>query len=150
MQGASQVGELSIKPDAAEFRVASEWLSRTAAAQGVPQAPIERLDLCLNEALANAVSYGGEAALTAALHITLSLHQSDAQQSREAIVSLSDAGTPFDPTTAEAKPRPIDLASAELGGHGLIILRTLADSLSYAYRDGRNIISFGVRWANNQ
>jgi serine/threonine-protein kinase RsbW len=147
MQSATKLGELTIKPDAAEFRVASEWLTREASATGIPQERIELLDLCLNEALANAVSYGGEPALSAELNITLSVNDHADFDSREVVVTLSDAGVPFDPTTAEAKPRPLDLASAELGGHGLVILRSLADSLSYAYQGGRNVISFGVRWA---
>ncbi len=128
----------------AHFRTASAWLVEAASHRAVPGDVIDRLELCLNEALANILSYAGPCALTEPIGLTFRRTVVGARQ--EAIVTVSDSGEAFDPTTAQAKSRPVSLATAEPGGHGLIIIRKFADSLEYSYRDHHNVLRFGVRW----
>src|SRR5690349_19582107 len=50
-------------------RSASAWLASRAAAHGVPDAEIRRLDQCLDEALANAIQHGGGEAVASPLQL---------------------------------------------------------------------------------
>jgi serine/threonine-protein kinase RsbW len=143
--GDETVATLVIPLTAEEFRHASTWLAEVANQNNVPDEVIESLDLCLNEALANVLSYGGTG--SAAAPITLSFqNQFVGQSERLAVVCIEDSGSAFDPTSAGAKPRPQSLSTAELGGHGLVIIRAFADQLEYEYRNQRNVLRFAKRW----
>ena len=136
--------DLSIRAETGEVRRASAWIEQTCRERGVPKNESGRLDVCLNETLANILAHGGEAALSAAILLHLEVNHD--KSASEAIVTVSDAGAAFDPLAAPPWMPPKILAEAELGGLGLMMIRSSADSLRYRYLDGRNQLSFGVRW----
>jgi anti-sigma regulatory factor (Ser/Thr protein kinase) len=140
--GVYPIAEIAIPADAGAFRDASNWLAEAARSRGIPDQLIERLDLCLNEALANVLAYGGPTAHAESIRLSI-----QKTTDHEAVVAVEDAGIPFDPTAAEAKPRASSLATAEAGGHGLLIIRSFADFVTYQLKNQRNILRFGVRWA---
>ncbi len=127
-----------------EFRRASVWLAEIGGKQGVPTEQIARLDLCLNEALANVVDHGGSTVLddSIRLHFKLSNH-ADVQQ---ASITLIDSGTRFNPLEMEDKPMPLLLEDAKAGGLGVTMIRNFSDELSYQYIDGCNNLTFSVSW----
>lgn len=143
------VAELSIPADTCEVRRASAWLEIACLERGVPPDEIDRLDLCLNEALANVIDHGGAAtqSFPIRLHLDIAHHN---QITNEATVTISDSGAPFDPLAALPKSRPKSLAEAEPGGLGLMMIRNFSDSLRYLYGEGRNQLSFSVRWSKVQ
>lgn len=53
-------------------------------------------------------------------------------------VELTDTGRPFDPTAAPPPP-PLTIDSA-IGGRGIHLVRSLAESMSYRREGGRNIL----------
>jgi serine/threonine-protein kinase RsbW len=138
------VAELSIRANAAEARRASMWLERTGVECGVPAEQLGRLDHCLDEALANIIAYGGASARSCAIDLQFKARRGP--QGREAVVTVSDAGTAFDSLAVQLKPRPRTLAEAEPGGLGLIMIRNFADSLLYRHSEGRNHLTFAVHW----
>jgi anti-sigma regulatory factor (Ser/Thr protein kinase) len=144
---ANPIENLSISSDPGEVRSASEWLEKICLERGVPAGEISRLDLCLNEALANVISHGGEAVRSST--ICLHLEVKRVQNFSEAELMVADVGVAFDPIAAPPKPRPTTLAEAEPGGLGLLMMRSLSDNLSYCYSNGRNQLTFSVRWANS-
>ena len=56
-------------------------------------------------------------------------------------LSFIDSGTPFDPLAKPdpAKNRPF--SQAKKGGLGIFIIKRMMDEVSYAYEDGRNILT---------
>ena len=63
------------------------------------------------------------------------------EQSRTVTFHMSDKGVPFDPLK---KPDPDITLSAEkreIGGLGIFIAKKTMDSLSYAYKNGENILT---------
>lgn len=131
--------ELHIRPAVADVRLASEWLARECA--GVPGEALGRLELCLNEALANVIAHGGVSA--AAQSIALRVRQDIG----EAAVSITDAGPAFDATSAALKEPAHSLADATPGGLGLLMMRKFSDALTYHRVDDKNILTITVRWA---
>jgi anti-sigma regulatory factor (Ser/Thr protein kinase) len=141
------IAEAAIRADAKEVRQASEWVGRACSERGVPLDEIGRLDVCLNETLANILAHGGEAAQAAPVLLRLEVrHGTD---SGEAVLSVSDTGDAFDPLTFSVHGRPRTLAEADPGGLGLLMIRSSADSLDYHRLDGRNHLSFGVCWSGS-
>ena len=148
MPAADPVSELSIDPDSSQFRRASDWLGQMGCELGVPAEQITRLDICLNEVLANVLDHGGASARSAPIGLRLAWRRDP--DGAEAALTVTDAGTAFDPLAVSPRPRPRTLAEATPGGLGLLMVRANADSLSYAYAEGRNQLTFGVRWSRVQ
>lgn len=138
------IAEFSIRADAVEVRRASTWMERTCRDNAVPASAIERLDICLNETLANIIMHGGDEALVAPVLLHLDVRRDG--RAAEATLTVSDSGTAFDPLAAATGRPPATLSEAEPGGLGLTMIRSAADTLDYRYSEGRNRLSIGVSW----
>lgn len=136
--------ELCAPHDARELRQASAWLNEHGSKHDIPAEQLDRLDLFLNEALANIIDHGGDTALAAPIF----LHFDIAQLSglHEATIKISDAGIAFNPLTYSPPPAPLSLDEAMPGGLGIPMIRNLADDLRYQYQDNCNHLAFVVRW----
>ncbi|MBF7728758.1 ATP-binding protein [Pseudomonas sp. N040] len=141
---AEAVATFTIQAVAAEIRNAACWVSSVGEEFGVPAEQLNCLDICLNEALANVLEHGGSAARAAPIRLDFAVRQAAA--SREAAITVSDEGTACDPLGLPSRTRPQSLAEAEPGGLGVSMMRTFADALSYRYSEGRNQLTFAVRW----
>jgi len=136
--------ELSAPHDARGLQRASQWLKEHGTARSIPPDQLDRLDLFLNEALANVIDHGGPAALAAPIELQFDFSRLSGLD--EATITLVDAGTPFDPLSHSPRPTPRSLDEAIPGGLGIPMIRSLADDMSYAYRDNHNHLAFTVRW----
>jgi serine/threonine-protein kinase RsbW len=135
---------LTIRPDAQALSQASTWLTEHCQRQGVPEAQIQRLDLCLNEVLANLIEHAGPGIQRAG--VDLELHLRCRQGEGQAALVVGDGGEPFDPLAFSPRPVPRSLEQAEPGGLGLVMLRSFSDELDYRRADGRNELRIGVHW----
>jgi sigma-B regulation protein RsbU (phosphoserine phosphatase) len=140
----SRPDELTIGAGSAEVRRAVEWLEAACRRRGVPQAPADRLALCLHEALANVITHGGGSALAAPIGLALEVGRGP--DGIVASITVSDAGTAFNPLALPPKAPPETLDAASPGGLGLVMIRRCADWLDYRHEDGRNRFTFGARW----
>ena len=137
---------LSLKATENAVRRASAWLSTACNDRGVPPSEISRLEICLNEVLANIIMHSGCSELSPLIEIDLEFQT--VRGTSQATVIVVDGGKAFDPLVVSPRPRPRSLADAEPGGLGLIMIRSNADNIAYRRRDGRNEFSFGVIWAD--
>ena len=144
----SQAGEieetLSIAAEAGEFSRATAWLESICNERGVPVDERYRLDICLNEALANVLAHGGSAAL--GVPICLRLGISGGLEAGRASLTLNAGGVPFDPASHRTRPSPRTLEEAEPGGLGILMMRTNADRIAYERLGETNCTTFLVRW----
>lgn len=136
--------ELCISLSSTEVRRASEWLAACARQRGIPTREEQRLEICLNEALANILAHGGSAAQAAPVQLQLVTRVDSAAGS--ASITVCDAGPAFNPLTVPPSPRPETLAEATAGGLGLAMIRRCADWLDYRRSGELNQFVFGVRW----
>ena len=138
------VATISIRADSTEAQRASTWLSEAGSARGVPADSLGRLDLCVTEVLANVIAHGGAGASASPIHLRLEVSRS--VSGGAVSVTVSDAGTAFDPLKVIPKARPRTLAEAEPGGHGLTLLRRFSDTLEYSRSEGQNHLTIRVHW----
>lgn len=136
--------ELIAPHNSGGLRRASEWLKDRGDRCGIPAAQLDRLDMFLNEGLANVIEHGGPTALASPISVHLSF--APLPGIHEATVAIVDAGVPFDPLAYSPRPLPKSLDEAIPGGLGIPIIRSLADDLAYRYQDNRNHLAFTVRW----
>lgn len=140
----AEVCSLSIGADPSEFRRASAWLEECGRAQAVPAADIARLELCLNEALANVLKHGEAGVGQSGIGLALTLSRSGGTHT--ARLTVTDAGTRFNPLDHVTRSRPASLEEAEPGGLGIAMMHIHSDTLDYRYLDGRNQLEFSVSW----
>ena len=100
--------------------------------------------MCLDDALANVLAHGGPTALSNPIRLLFEMHVDPG--SRTASVTLSDAGTAFDPVSAPDPALPKTLDEAVPNGRGLQMIRASSSVLRYRREDGRNHLTFGTRW----
>jgi anti-sigma regulatory factor (Ser/Thr protein kinase) len=136
--------ELTITAAGAEVRRATEWLATTCRQRDVPQAPVERLVLCLHEVLANVITHGGRTALAAPIRMLLEVRLDP--QCGQASVTVTDAGVAFNPLSVPDRILPKTLAEASASGLGLVMIRRSSDWLDYRHENGHNHLTFGARW----
>jgi serine/threonine-protein kinase RsbW len=142
--GPSPAATLSIRPDAEGIRRSSLWLSASCTDRAVPSEQIDRLDLCLNEVLANVLDHAGAGALDQPVELALRVNEETDHGSARLVVS--DGGEPFDPLIFTPAAVPRSLAEAVPGGLGIRLVRNFSDDLSYARVAGRNVLTMQVRW----
>ena len=124
---------------------ASEWLEATCRQHGVPREQVDRLLLCLDDALANVLEHGGPTALSRPIGLLFEMR--DDPESWTASVTLSDAGPAFDPVSAPDNALPKTLDDAQPNGRGLQMIRASSSLLRYRREDGLNHLTFGTSWA---
>jgi anti-sigma regulatory factor (Ser/Thr protein kinase) len=129
---------LAINADRSDVRIAAEWLHQITHQFEVPQNKVIALDQCLDEVLMNIVMHGGLSATQSPVQLSFQSFPSMAE------ITVSDSGKAFDPVNAPTKAKPLSLEEAEPGGLGLSIIRGLSNRLDYQFKEGRNILTFGV------
>jgi anti-sigma regulatory factor (Ser/Thr protein kinase) len=61
----------------------------------------------------------------------------------ELVVVIADDGIAFDPLARPAAVPAADLASAEIGGLGIALMREFSSRISYVRADDRNLLEMG-------
>jgi serine/threonine-protein kinase RsbW len=90
------------------------------------------LQLCLEEAVANVIMYGG--AQDDRLEIAVELERNDGTL----VARIEDTGQEFDPTKVPPPAMARSLAEAKVGDRGIHLVRSFASGMDYERRDGRN------------
>jgi anti-sigma regulatory factor (Ser/Thr protein kinase) len=142
MHPAPHHAELTLQASLAQIGVAQEWLHDQTEHCAVPPEQVMKLDICLDEVLANVVMHAGESAEP----IVLTLECTPLTANTQATLTVSDAGAPFNPLAHTPKDLPTSLEDATVGGLGIRMVRSYAQELCYRYADGRNHFSFGLSW----
>ena len=54
---------------------------------------------------------------------------------------IIDSGTPFDPTASGDVDTTLSAEERQIGGLGIFLVRQIMDTVSYEYKDGKNILT---------
>lgn len=134
---------LVLAPDAQAIPLATQWLQGIATHEGWSQQVCLGLVVSLDEAVANIVSY---AFPTPPAHgdvpsIALSCRSED----NRILLEVSDNGQPYDPTQATPPPLAGSVDEAQLGGHGLRLMRHYLQDLVYRRHGNWNHLTLVAR-----
>jgi anti-sigma regulatory factor (Ser/Thr protein kinase) len=92
------------------------------------------LQLCLEEAVANIVMYGG-APEAAAIAIEI------AHSGGIVKATVEDSARPFDPTQVPPRQQPTSLDETRVGELGVHLIRQYSSEMRYERRDDRNLLT---------
>lgn len=118
-----------------ELRRVSEWVRAFARERRLERQFARGLELAVNEALTNIMSYayrdGGPHDIVVELHA----------QADRIRVEVEDDGVPFNPLAVPAQEPEEDLEKSRPTGRGITLMRGFMDQLQYARRDGKNVLT---------
>lgn len=130
-----KLAETSFPVTADTVARALAWLDATGERQQWPTRTTFKLRLCLDETLTNVVMHGySGAAAVATPCVRLRLHQ----EGRRLVLELLDNGVAFDPTAQASRELDASLDDAQIGGHGLRLLRHYLEDIRYERCEGWN------------
>lgn len=123
---------LDLTPELAEIERLNVWYDELCTEAALDATVAADMKLCLNEAVANVISYGqiSLGKITCTISIGPKLVE----------VMLSDPGIPFDPTQAPVATAMDGLETAQIGGFGIKLIRETAREINYRREDGRNVL----------
>ena len=120
------------------------FLEALCEATGCNPAVSFNLNLALEEAVVNVIEY---AYPKDGKEYTFTLNV-QAQQQNGAILltfTLTDQGTPFDPTQKDDVDTTLSAQEREIGSLGIFLVRQLMDDVSYQYVNGSNVLTMTKR-----
>jgi anti-sigma regulatory factor (Ser/Thr protein kinase) len=107
---------------------------------GVPPAAIGHLNLALDEAMTNTITYGWPEGGEHEIVLTLSVGGG------ALVAEVSDDGRAFDPLQVPPPDLDSDLETRPVGGLGVHFMKTLMDDVTYRREGGRNILTMRKRF----
>lgn len=135
------IAALHIGAEPADIARATGWLGDLAEAGGWPQDTRFALELSLEEALANVVMHAFKA-VPQVPRVCVALYRGEAGR---IVLTITDNGIPFDPTSLAEPEVPAGLEAAKIGGHGVQLMRHFLESLSYARTGDENCLTLIAR-----
>lgn len=130
---------LELAPDDTAVGSAVQWLETLGERHGWPARLQFALTLSADEALTNIVSYAfaDAAAMSATPHIRMRCRMDE----RGVHIEIRDNGVAFDPTRVPPPAHADSIETASVGGHGVELMRHFLQELSYARKDGENVLA---------
>lgn len=132
MTTVSDVHSLTIRNDHAEVARTLTWVDDLVGPLGLSPEATYAVQLCLEEAVVNIISYTFEPNTRHDVKIEVW------RDGRTVFAEIIDDGRPFDPRAQQAPPRPSDLESAQVGGLGIALMRNFAAHIAYRRTNGTN------------
>jgi phosphoserine phosphatase RsbU/P len=102
---------------------------------GIIEPAINDLNLIIEELFINICNYAYSDKKTHHVYISLSFDGTDIT------FTIEDDGNEFDPLRYNPQPYSFSIDEMQVGGQGIRIVKSLSDSISYQYKDGKNIIT---------
>lgn len=126
---------LTLHNDVQEVPQLASFIDEVAEACGIDMATTMSLNLAMEEAVVNVMSYAYPAGTVGNVDI-----DAEFADGRLTFV-LSDSGTPFDPTQAGEPDLTLEAEDRPIGGLGIFLVRQIMDTIVYRRSDGKNILT---------
>ena len=101
---------------------------------GLAMESLSKIDLALEEALANVIMYaypeGTEGDVTLSMRV----------ENNAICMEISDGGVPFNPLQQQEADLDVPLEERKIGGLGIHLIKEIMDSVAYEYREGKNLL----------
>ena len=106
---------------------------------GMGEHKVGAMELALEEAIVNIVKYSSQ---TPDSLITV---ECSFKNENEFLIKIIDNGPEFDPLLQNAPDITADIGNRPVGGLGIFFIKKMTDSVSYARKDNRNILTITMK-----
>jgi anti-sigma regulatory factor (Ser/Thr protein kinase) len=114
------------------------------AASGLTDENATDLNLMLDEIVGNVIKHGYDDGLQHQIHVTVRL------EGDLATLQVEDDGKPFNPLDVQEPDLNLPIEERPIGGLGVFVVKSIADSLEYARDHGRNRVTMKKRMSSNR
>lgn len=132
---AARTAKIVIGNSIAEMAKVADLVDRFGAEHAIPQRAIDNMNVCLDELINNAISYGYSDDEVHEIAVELSL-----ADGAVLIAEVRDDGAAFDPRHA-AEPA----LDGRIGGLGIHFVRKLMDQIDYARVGNQNVVTISKK-----
>ncbi len=134
--GAAQADELDIEALTENLPQVTEFVDQRLAAVGCPSKTRLQIGVAVEEVFVNIASYAyAPGTGRAAVRVDLS------EAPAAATITFTDRGIPYDPLARDDPDITLPVGERKIGGLGIFMTKKLMDDISYAYKDGQNILT---------
>jgi serine/threonine-protein kinase RsbW len=129
--------ELEIDAKLENLSKISDFVANSVREFGLYDRKVFDIQMAVDEACANIINHGyREKKGTIAL--------SCRKKGKNIVVVITDAGTPFDPTSVKTPDLDAIMEEQEIAGLGIYFIKRLVDTVKYDYRAGKNVLTLIV------
>ncbi len=118
------------------IEAATDFINYILEGAGCPMKAQVQLDVALDELMSNVAMY---AYAPETGDVTVSIKILD--DPRRAVITITDKGVPYDPLKKEDPDVTLSADEREIGGLGIFIVKKSMDDMTYAYKNGKNVVT---------
>lgn len=118
------------------IEAATDFINDILEGAGCPMKAQVQLDVALDELMSNVAMY---AYAPETGDVTVSIKILD--DPRRAVITITDKGVPYDPLKKEDPDVTLSADEREIGGLGIFIVKKSMDDMTYAYKNGKNVVT---------
>ena len=126
--------EFRIVNDLAAMADLTEAVGLFVTKHSLPAEAANALYVSIDEAVSNAIAHGYPDGGRGEIGVRLR------RRPDSVVLEIEDDGAPFDPLQMPAPDLTLPLEQRPIGGLGIHLIRNLMDEVSYARREGRNVL----------
>ncbi len=118
------------------IELATDFLNGVLEKAGCPLRASLQLAVALDELMSNVARYAyapGTGKITVSAEIR--------EDPRRVVVTLTDAGAPYDPLQKSDPDVTLSADERRIGGLGIFIVKKTMDDMTYEYKDGKNVVT---------
>ena len=112
-----------------------EHVDAACEAAGFDMSTTMQMNLAIEEAVVNVIDYAYPAGTQGDVCIEMTAGD------KGLVVTISDSGTPFDPTTRGEVDTTLSVEERSIGGLGIMLIRQYMDKVEYRRENNRNILT---------
>jgi len=103
-----------------------------------------QMNLAIEEAVVNVMNYAYPQGTEGEVRIEAQVDESGVQ------FVITDSGKPFDPTAEAEADTTLSAEERQIGGLGIFLVRQLMDTVSYEYKEGKNMLTLRKEAGNGK
>ena len=125
---------LTLPNDVQEVPQLAAFVDEICEAAGMDMATTMQMNLAIEEAVVNVMTYAYPAGTKGEVRIKAQTHDNYVE------FVISDDGKPFDPTEVKDVDTSLSAEERNIGGLGVFLVKYYMDKVKYKYVDGQNVL----------
>ena len=128
--------EMTIAAAVENIDVVTDFVSEQLEAFDCPMKAQMQISIAIDELFCNIAHYAyGDQTGEATIRVELT------QEPRAAVITFIDSGVPYNPLAKEDPDTTLSAEDRQIGGLGIFMVKKSMDEVTYAYKDGQNMLT---------
>ncbi len=130
---------LNLKNNLSELSGLAPFVEKLAETYDIAPEQIFKINLALDEALANVVSYAYPEGTVGEISLTAN------KEGDTIVFQITDEGSPFDPTKGGNVDTTLSAEERQIGGLGIFLIKQMMDTVSYQRIGNKNVLTLTIK-----